>query len=444
MRLAVLGDFHQSVEAPHAVVDVHHVVARAQLVELGDGHLLVALDFAVDAVALVAVENLVVGVEAELQVVVDEALVKRQRQRAHDHLPAANLVKDVAQALHLGAVLREDVGLVAAQAVANHVVGQQGEVLVEGGLRRRREEHLGIGRALLQVVAQHEDAAAADVRQQAVAASQQRVDALRVVEVGHHLAAQVVDAAQHEIGVEEPEGGLLTRKAGQRDALRRGGRSREVGQNLDMVELVGGELARDFEAANRVDLVAEEVHAVGFALGKGEDVDDAAAQRVLARLVDEVDLLESGVDQGVDQHLGRGAVTHRHANRIAAERLGVGHPLGQRLGIGAHHRISVVVRTEGRQSGRTLHHPLGILAAVGDGALVGGGEETDARLVEQVVEVVEQVGRRVAVLGHEDVEPPAAGDGRGGIERERPADQLLQVDGGAPASELAAQGLELF
>ena len=35
VRLAVLLDLHQPVETPHAVIDVHHVVARAQLVQLG-------------------------------------------------------------------------------------------------------------------------------------------------------------------------------------------------------------------------------------------------------------------------------------------------------------------------------------------------------------------------------------------------------------------------
>ena len=112
-----LRDADQPVEAPHAVVDVGHVVARAQLVQLGDGHLLVAPDLAVEAVALVAVEDLVVGVEAELAVVVDEALVQRERQRAHRGLTAADLVEDVLQTLGLHLVAREDEGLVAAQAV---------------------------------------------------------------------------------------------------------------------------------------------------------------------------------------------------------------------------------------------------------------------------------------------------------------------------------------
>ena len=71
--------------------------------------------------------------------------------------------------------------------------------------------------------------------------------------------------------------------------------------------------------------------------------------------------------------------------------------------------------------------------------LVGGGEEADARLVEQVVEVVEQVGRGVAVLGDEEVDAPHAGYGRGGIERKGPADQLFEMDGRGVFFIFAAQ-----
>ena len=50
------------------------------LIQLCDGHLLVALDLAVDPIALVAVENLMVGIETKFQVVIDETLMQRDRQ----------------------------------------------------------------------------------------------------------------------------------------------------------------------------------------------------------------------------------------------------------------------------------------------------------------------------------------------------------------------------
>lgn len=80
MHLAVLVDLDQTAETPHAVIDMHHIIAHAELIQLCDGHLLVALDLAVDPIALVAVENLMVGIETKFQVVIDETLVQRDRQ----------------------------------------------------------------------------------------------------------------------------------------------------------------------------------------------------------------------------------------------------------------------------------------------------------------------------------------------------------------------------
>ena len=106
VRAPVLVDLDQTAEPPHAVIDMHHVIARFELVQLGDGHLLVAPDLAVDAVTLVTVEELVVGITAEAERMVDEPLVQRERHRREDHPAAADLVENILQAFDLGLVLR--------------------------------------------------------------------------------------------------------------------------------------------------------------------------------------------------------------------------------------------------------------------------------------------------------------------------------------------------
>ena len=217
---------------------MHHVVARAQLVQLGDGHLLVAPDLAVDAVTLVAVENLMVGVEAQLQVVVHETLVQGHRQRPHDGLPAADLVEDVLQTLDLRLVLRKNIGVVSPQGVADHIVRQHLEVLVEFRLGSRRELHARLRRTLGQIVPQSENPASGQIGQQPVAARQQRVDLLGTLHVRQRLAAHVVDPPEHEIGVVEPPGGIRTGETRQRN-LRRGRHPGiQVGDDLHAVQLV--------------------------------------------------------------------------------------------------------------------------------------------------------------------------------------------------------------
>lgn len=101
VHLAVLVDLDQTAETPHAVIDMHHIIAHAELIQLCDGHLLVALDLAVDPIALVAVENLMVGIETKFQVVIDETLVQRDRQGVDLRLLTPRLVENVLQPFEL-------------------------------------------------------------------------------------------------------------------------------------------------------------------------------------------------------------------------------------------------------------------------------------------------------------------------------------------------------
>lgn len=144
--LAVLVDLDQTAETPHAVIDMHHIIAHAELIQLCDGHLFVALDLAVDPIALVAVENLMVGIETKFQVVIDETLVQRDRQRVDLRLLTSRLVENVLQPFELRPVFRQDISFITALSVGNDVVGQQFEILVELGLGSRAERDRRIGR----------------------------------------------------------------------------------------------------------------------------------------------------------------------------------------------------------------------------------------------------------------------------------------------------------
>ena len=345
VRATVLRDLHQPVETPDAVVDVHHVIARTETVELRHGHLFVPPDLAVDAVALVAVENLVIGIEARLEPMVHESLVQRQRERSERRLPAPDLMEDIFEAFDLRPVLRKDESLVTAQRVADQIVGQQFEILVELGLRRRAEDDFRIGGALSEVVAEREQTAVRHIGQQAVAAGDVGVDLGRVVQIAQQFAAHVVHAPQHVIRIVAPVRRLAAGETRERDLAGLAGI--EVGDDLHAIEPVGRELARYVEPTDRIHLVAEEIHAVGFALREGEDIHDAAAHGVLPGLVDEVDLREPRIDERLPQHLGGDAVADPHGDGLALQFVGVGDPLGDRLGEGADDQIIRPVRPRG-------------------------------------------------------------------------------------------------
>ena len=199
--------------------------------------MLVAPDLAVDAVTLVAVENLMVGVEAQFQVVVHEPLVQGRRQRPHDGLSAADLVENIFETLDLRLVLRKYIGIVTPQRTPDHVVGQHLEIFIEFRLGRRRELHRCGRGPLGKIVAQQENLASGKVGHERVAARQQRVDLIGMLHVRERPAADVVDPPQHEIGVVEPPGGIRTGETRQRN-LRRGRHPGiQVGDDLHAVQL---------------------------------------------------------------------------------------------------------------------------------------------------------------------------------------------------------------
>lgn len=202
MYLAVLVDLDQTAETPHAVIDMHHIIAHAELIQLCDGHLLVALDLAVDPIALVAVENLMVGIETKFQVVIDETLVQRDRQGVDLRLLTPRLVENVLQPFELRPVFRQDIGFITALSVGNNVVGQQFEILVELGLGSRAERDHRIGRPLLQAITQFEQTHPGHVLQQHLPAHQMGVDLRRFLHLPQNLATQIVHAPQYVVGIE--------------------------------------------------------------------------------------------------------------------------------------------------------------------------------------------------------------------------------------------------
>ena len=137
--LAVFDRARQSAEASYAVVDVYHVIAYLQRVKLLDRQTFAAVQFAADAIALITVEDLVVGIKTLLRNVVDESGVQRQRHRSEPDLFGADRIENIAQAFQLGFIFGQEKSFVSVFAVSCDVFGQQFEILVELRLRRSIE-----------------------------------------------------------------------------------------------------------------------------------------------------------------------------------------------------------------------------------------------------------------------------------------------------------------
>ena len=114
------------------------------------------------------------------------------------------------------------------------------------------------------------------------------------------------------------------------------------GVELDSLGLAERALGEGRKPADRLDLVAEQLEPRGAVLGRRKDVEDAAADRELAPLLDLVGVLVAGLDQQLGDvgEVDLLAAVKREALRA---QLGVRHRLGERHGARDDHGRRVAV-----------------------------------------------------------------------------------------------------
>jgi hypothetical protein len=180
------------------------------------------------------------------------------------------------------------------------------------------------------------------------------------------------------------------------------------GRDLDLVGVAEASLRERAEPAQRVDLDVEQVDADGALLGGGVDVEQAAADRELAALLDLVDALVARLHQVVGDLVEVEQVAFAQSETVRAQ-LGVGDLLRERSGAHDHHRLLAAARRVGERVER--RHPeahevrrRGQMRLVGDAAarVVAHG----ARL-EPGAQVDREVARRAIVARHHDGRPPS-------------------------------------
>ena len=79
----------------------------------------------------------------------------------------------------------------------------------------------------------------------------------------------------------------------------------DVGDDGDAVGRVLSQLTFNIEGANAVNIIAKEIESERHLVGKRKNIDYASANRVLARLVDEIDALETVIVQQLNQKIVR-------------------------------------------------------------------------------------------------------------------------------------------
>ena len=129
-----LGHAHQSCKLTHPMIHMHHVVANLELLDLlqREGHLTTARLVALQVVLMETVEDLVVGKDTDVQVVIDKTLVESILDGIEGYF--CLLGKNIFQSLILLLTVGTDVDLVALGVIVGEGLLEQIEVLMEEGL----------------------------------------------------------------------------------------------------------------------------------------------------------------------------------------------------------------------------------------------------------------------------------------------------------------------
>ena len=233
-EFAIFDRLDQTAEASHAVIDVNNIVAHLQGVQLGHRKALIASNFATQTIAVVAVENLVIGIAADFQSGPHETLVQRQRQRRKAHRGASRLAENVGQTLYLRLVLRENIRCETLHRACRKIVGQQCKVLIESGLGRSREVHRALCRASCRLGTVHQHHCLAAVSHKQTARHHALVNLRGLVPVAEQAFANVVHSAHGVQRIINPIADLRTCKFGHRNACLL--YLAQVGNDLDAIQ----------------------------------------------------------------------------------------------------------------------------------------------------------------------------------------------------------------
>ena len=294
LHLAIDSRAQQSAKLAHAMVLMDDVVAHLNLVQLLERERQLARPRTVtlEVVLVESVKYLVVGEYAQSQVVVNKALV--QRAQAGFKLDViVSVVEDGTQSRNLLFVVAEDEDAIATRKKILERVTNEVEVLVINALRRAVQRHacLALKRAL--AIAKV-NAAHRVEHSDKMADVDHLVHCALIAFLGNHRAGRhalignLAHTVLEPLGVAAHEHCLGLDVVEQRST--RGIFAAIVADNADVLDTLLAELRLDVEGAYRVNLVAEEVNAIGQLVAVTVDVENGASQRELSRLIDIVDL----------------------------------------------------------------------------------------------------------------------------------------------------------
>ena len=185
------------------------------------------------------------------------------------------------------------------------------------------------------------------------------------------------------------------------------GRELRRRRDLDPLDLLQRALGERGEERQPLDLDVEQLAAHRALLGRRVDVDDVAAQRELAALLDLLDALVTAGDE-----LGRRLVEVEQPALLDREAVraqrGVGHLLGERDGAGHHHRRPALGVRLAEQVVERGDPQADEVRRRGEVRLVAHSArrvEAHRPRAQELLEIGREVARRAVVAGHHERRP---------------------------------------
>ena len=215
------------------------------------------------------------------------------------------------------------------------VVGDLRQPLVRGFFGERLDRD----RAFFQVIEQR--------LEPGVKQRQPMLDAGGAAALGDRFVEHVVGASRAEgrdiAGAEQPDG-----VGGELELRHR--------HEIERAQLIGGALGVRIEAADRFQRVAEEIEPHRRVHARREQIDNAAAHRIVARLAHGRCTIKAVEFEPLDDARHRQQIARRGGERLAGQRLARRHPLQHGVHGGEHDRRLVAAVDAGEP--RQRHHPL--------------------------------------------------------------------------------------
>ena len=413
LHLPVDFDFVESAELSDAMVNVDHKVPHFQRHQLLDGErFLVLAEPFLQAEAVVALEQLVVGVDQNLELLVHKALAQLHRNGLvrHRFFPFLKaVVEDVVQALELGGLAADDHVDVAAFVVRTQVGRDEVKLLVERRLRRHPVlENHAVGPRGAAAKLHHaewvEQALQGFAREEQFVGRGALHFATQPVVVGTRTLHGFVQSRFATLGVGHPDDGIRREEAEEGFVGVVQPRIAHVGDDGGTRHFGHAQLRGGLKFADGVHLVAKKLEAVRVVKTVREDVDDAAAHAVLPGLVDEIHLLELVRQQHLVEEVHGVGLADGNGEGLVAEFFAGDHLLGQGFGEGDDAQAVASAVDLVQHLGPHGHVRVfdGLLFGVGHAGGTGV-KQYGPGVVQHRLQVVHEVRRLLFVVQHKQV-----------------------------------------